>query len=196
MERLVIKCLNKREQRFELNSCPVWLSSLIPTRIKSVEPIIEYDNEQKSQPVVDLSPYTLVTSIPLLNEDKLNDIDQRKIVEKNSNFEYPNDASFENDLYRNYSQLIRSPSNQQLIYLFEKLKEFQKEKQKTSSHEILNQCNEINCSNRSIPLTSFCKRHLLEKDKNQILFVKCHHCQQIAIQHDNNAFLHFCSYLK
>jgi len=190
MESVVRKCLNVREKCFEINSCPTWLLSILPTRIKSVEAIIDNDNEQQSKIIVDLSPFKLNSSIPILNEDNLNNSN-----EQNFNFEYPNDLSFSNELLNSYSQFICSPSNQQLFYLFNILKQFKINKTKNLLNKSENKCKETNCSNKSIPLTDFCKIHLLENDSKQILFVKCNHCQHISIKQDNNNILHFCSYL-
>ena len=191
MENLVRKCLNKRQACFEASSCPTWLLSILPNRIKSVETNLDNDIEQKPKEVVDLSPYKLISSIPLLNDEK-----QNNNLEKDSNFEYPNDLSFANDELKSDCRLIYSPSNQQLFYLFNKLKEFQREKRPQSFIETKSQCKQINCQNRTIPLTSFCKIHLLENDDQQILFVKCHQCQQISFKEDNNNILHFCPFLK
>ena len=63
MENLLRKSLNKREKCFEVNWCPEWLSTILPARIKSVELIVENENEQAKIPV-DLSPYQLNFSIP------------------------------------------------------------------------------------------------------------------------------------
>jgi len=193
MESVVRKCLNIREKCFEINNCPIWLLSILPARIKSVESIVDNDNEQQSKIILDLSPFKFNSSIPLLNEQKL-----KNDYFENLNFEYPNDFSFENQLFNNYSQLIYSPSNQQLFYLFKKLKEFQQEKSNNlflKKKNKKNKCKKMNCLNDSIPLTLFCKIHLLENDEKQVLFVKCNHCQQISIQQDNKNILHFCSYL-
>jgi hypothetical protein len=184
MENLLRKSLNKREKCFEINACPEWLSTILPTRIKSVELIVENDNEQTKVPI-DLSPYQLNSSIPKLNEEILN---QTKI-----NVEYPNDISQENQLLNNASQLIFSPSNEQLIYLFNKLKQFQPNEKKISSYKTFNQCQEENCSNKKIPLNDYCLIHLFENDSKQILFVKCNHCQHISIKDDNRNILHICS---
>ena len=61
----------------------------MPTRIKSVELIVENENEP-AKVAVDLSPYQLNSSIPKLNQQILN---QNKI-----NIEYPNNISQENQL--------------------------------------------------------------------------------------------------
>jgi hypothetical protein len=186
MESLLRKSLNRREKCFEKNVCPTWLLSILPTRIKSVESIVDNDNEQQIKIDIDLSPYQLISSIPQLN--------QQISKETNSYFEYPNQISFQSEQLNNYSQFICSPSNQQLIYLFKQLKQFQEKKTKNSLKKNENKCEEENCFNRSIPLTSFCKIHLLEKNFKQILFVKCHHCQQISIKEDNKNLIHFCPY--
>ncbi|CAF1342629.1 unnamed protein product [Rotaria magnacalcarata] len=198
MENLIIKCLKKREKCFESNSCPEWLLTILPTRIKSLDTIIdnEREREEKNKDTIDFSPYKLIKSINLLNDNK-----SANILNKNeirSNIEYPNDMSFENDLFENYSQLVSTPSKQQFIYLFHKLKEFEREKTKKT---LLNEkkkfkCKEDNCFNHSIVLTDFCKSHLIENDSKQILFIKCNLCQQISIKNDKNNILHFCSYIK
>jgi hypothetical protein len=196
MESVVRKCLNVREKCFEVNSCPVWLLTILPTRITSIESINDNDNEQQSKEVIDLSPFKLVSSIPLLNQENLNYIYQINNDDMNSNFEYPNDLSFENEQLNNSYQFISSPSNQQLNYLFKKLKQFQQQKIQNPSHQNKDLCKHANCSNHSIPLTSFCKIHLLENDQKQILFDKCNHCQQLSVHHDNTNILHFCSFFK
>jgi hypothetical protein len=196
MESVVRKCLNVREKCFDENSCPIWLSTILPTRIKSIESIGDNDNEQQSKEIVDLSPFKLISSIPLLNQENVNYIYQSNNSESNSNFEYPNDFSFENEQLNNSYQFITSPSNQQLFYLFNKLKQFQQKKVPDSFNENQTKCKHSNCSNRLIPLTSFCKIHLLENDEKQILFDKCNHCQQISVHHDKINLLHFCSWFK
>lgn len=192
MESVVRKCLNVREKCFEINSCPIWLLSILPNRTKSVESIIENDNEQQQQSKidVDLSPFKLNNSIPILNSENL-----KNSFPENFNFEYPNEISFSNELLNNYSQFIYSPSNEQFIYLFNKLKQLKENKIKILLNKNENKCKQINCSNKTVPLTQFCKIHLIENDSKQILFIKCHHCQQISIKQDNNNILHFCSYL-
>ncbi|CAF1130479.1 unnamed protein product [Rotaria sordida] len=187
MENLVVKCLNKREKCFEINRCPIWLLSILPSRIKSIEINICNDNEEKSKDLIDISPYKLISSIPLLNE-------YREYYKSKSNIEYPNEISFEYDSISNYSQLIYSPSNQQFNYLFKKLKQFKKDKNIKLLNEKNLICRKENCFNRRIPLTYFCKIHLLEYDYKQILFVKCSHCQQISIKQDKNSILHHCYY--
>jgi hypothetical protein len=191
MESIVRKSLNKREKCFEMNSCPIWLLSILPARIKSVESIVDQENnEQQSKFNVDLSPFKFNSSIPLLNEEKILYFNENK-----SHFEYPNDISFENQFLNNSSQLISSPSNEQLFYLFNQLKQFQKKtKRRNFSKKTEVKCREMNCFNNSIPLTEYCPHHLLENDEKQILFVKCNQCQQISIQEDKKNILHFCSY--
>jgi hypothetical protein len=185
MENLLRKSLNKREKCFEINSCPEWLLTILPTRIKSVELIVENENEQ-SKIAIDLSPYQLNSSIPKLNEEILN--------QNQMNIEYPNDIYQNNQLLMNSSQLIFSPSNEQLIYLLKKLKQFKENENKIFFlNENVNQCKEENCSNKKIPLTNFCLNHLFKNDSKQILFVKCNFCQDISIKEDNRNILHICS---
>jgi len=187
MESVVRKSLDIREKCFEINSCPTWLLSILPNRIKSVESIVDNDNEQQSKLNIDLSPFKLNLKIPILNQENLN-------IEY-SNFEYPNNFSFNNQIFNNYSQFIYSPSNQQLFYLFNQLKQFkQNKKQNLIKTKKENQCKQINCLNKLIPLTKYCKIHLLENDSKQILFIKCNHCQHLSIKEDKNNILHFCPY--
>jgi hypothetical protein len=187
MECLVRKSLNVREKCFEDNVCPFWLLSILPVRIKSVESIVENECEQDLK-LIDLSPYKLLNRISLLNKEKA----------KDENVEYPHQSSFICQQLNNYSQFIYSPSNEQLIYLLNQLKKEEKEKEDGEKKKINlneNECEEMNCIRRSIPLTRFCKIHLNEKDKEQILFVKCHFCDEIIVKEDKNNILHFCSYL-
>jgi len=167
-----------------VNSCPEWLSTILPARIKSVELIVENETEQAKIPV-DLSPYQLNLSILKLTEEILH---QNKV-----NIEYPNDISQENQLLNNASQLIFSPSNEQLIYLLKKLKEYQPNEKKILFNETSNPCKEENCSQKKVPLSDYCLNHLFANDSKQILFTKCEHCQQISIKDDNRNILHICS---
>ena len=89
--------------------------------------------------------------------------------------------------------MIFSPSNEQLIYLWKNLKQYQQTEKKISLNEISNPCKEENCSNKKIPLSDYCLTHLFENDSKQVLFVRCHHCQQISIKDDNQNVLHICS---
>lgn len=185
MENFLRKSLNKREKSFEINSCPEWLLTILPTRIKSVELIVENENEQ-SKVSIDLNPYELNLSIPKLNEEILNKINLE---------EYSNEIYYKNQILKNSFQYLFSPSNQQFIYLFNQLKQQYEQinEKKFFFKENLNQCKETNCSNKQIPLTNFCLFHLYKNDSKQILFVKCNQCQQISIKEDNKNILHICS---
>ncbi|CAF1217959.1 unnamed protein product [Adineta steineri] len=188
MESLLRKSLNKREKRFEISQCPSWLLTILPTRIKTVESIIDNDNEQQiKEETIDLKPYKLISSIPILNKDNE--------INFNQTSEYPNNLSFEYEQLNNYFQLIHSLSNQQFIYLLNKLKEFEIIKNKNSfTNKSQNKCKQIDCLNKPIPLNLFCKNHLLENNFKQILFVPCTDCEQISIKHDQKNLLHICSH--
>ncbi|CAF1059667.1 unnamed protein product [Rotaria sp. Silwood1] len=203
MEKLVVKCLNKREKCFEINSCPIWLLSILPNRIKSIEKSKYNDNEDKiKERINDISTYKYVNLIELFNENKRQEEEEEEEEEEyiNYNIEYPNNIQYSNDLFSNYSQLIYSPSNKQFSYLFNILKQYkyninktlkEKEKEKEKS-----KCKILNCLNRSIPLTNYCQIHLIEYDNKQILFIICNLCQHISIKNDNNFIIHHCPYNK
>ena len=187
MSNIVRKSLNNREKCFDCHGCPEWLLTILPTRIKSVQSIVgEGENEQQIKSIIDLSPYQLNNSIPILNFNKENQLNSNE-----NSFEYPNKNSFED-----FDQMIYSPSNKQLINLLNQLKEQQQQKRKNeilNKEKELNECLEMNCLNKSIPLTNYCQKHFLKNDSKQILFVQCNLCQQLSIKQDNKNLLHFCS---
>ncbi|CAF1513949.1 unnamed protein product [Adineta ricciae] len=172
MESLIKKSLNKREKSFEKSSCPLWLLNILPTPFKTIEIINENENENDQQQQIfdDLKPYELIQRIPLLNQ-------------------------FDNELLNNSLQLLYLSSNKQIVNL---IKTFQEHKQmklkKINEENRRKQCEESLCLNFSIPLSSFCKEHFLEKDLKQILFVQCSICQKIKIKFDEKNLFNFCSH--
>lgn len=171
MESLIKKSLNKREKSFEKSSCPLWLLNILPTPFKTIEIINENENENDQQQIFDdFKPYELIQRIPLLKK-------------------------CDNEPSNNSLQLLYLSSNEQIINLMKKLREHKQMKLKKRNEENRrNQCEEPFCSNLSIPLSSFCKKHFLEKDSKQILFVKCSICQQIQIKFDEKNLFNFCSH--
>ena len=187
MESLLRKCLNNREKSFEIDSCPAWLSKILPNRIKSVELIVENVNEPIKVPI-DLTPYQLNSSIPLLNDQDISQEDSPPHTD-----EYPNDKSHQNQLLANSYEYLLNPSNEQIIYLLNQLKQIQSNEKKISVKENVVECSEETCSKERIPLTNYCLSHLFANDSQQILFVQCHLCQHIAFKEDKKNLLHICS---
>ena len=66
------------------------------------------------------------------------------------NVEYSHDISQANRLLNNASQPIFSPSNEQLIYLLKKLKEYQPNEKKILFNETSNSCEEMERKLRSL----------------------------------------------
>lgn len=66
------------------------------------------------------------------------------------NVEYSHDISQANRLLNNASQPIFSPSNEQLIYLLKKLKEYQPNEKKILFNETSNPCEEMERKLRSL----------------------------------------------
>lgn len=186
MESLLKRSLNNREKSFEIDSCPLWLSKILPNRIKTVELIVENVNEAVKSPI-DLSPYQLNCSIPLLN-------DQLIFREDSTNDEYPHDQSHLDQFLRNSSEYLIKPSNEQISFLLNQLKENQfNQREKLKKETKFNKCENTNCGKERIPLSNYCLSHLYEEDSKQILFVQCHFCQQISFKEDKKNLLHLCS---
>lgn len=185
MENLLKRSLNNREKSFEIDSCPLWLSKILPNRIKTVELIVENVNEQVKS-VIDLSPYQLNSSIPFLTD--------QLIIKEDSNDEYPHDQSHRNQFLTNSSQYLLNPSNEQIHFLLKQFKQNQFNEQKNEKKEKkINRCEDGECRKERIPLTKYCLSHLYKNDSRQILLMQCHSCQQISFKEDKKNLLHICS---
>ena len=186
MESLLKRSLNNREKCFEIDSCPLWLSKILPNRIKTVELIVENVNEQVKI-AIDLSPYQLNSSIPLLTDEFV-------VKEEDNDDEYPHDQSHQNQFLRNSSEYLLKPSNEQIYFLLKQLKQNQlNEKKNEEKEKKFHRCENAKCPKEKIPLTNYCLSHLYETDSRQILLVQCHSCQQISFKEDKKNLLHICS---
>ena len=208
MESMIRKCLNEREKSFGSIGCPGWLNEILPYRFQSLDKPREVeeedddndeDEDESSRPIVDLHPYQLVDRIPLLTSTS-----PTEKISSNNTDEYPHDESFLHQHFSHLLQLICSPSREQLSELLQEQRSISRKTRISSMDEtdktttttrVLNECGEVGCCRRSIPLSGLCERHLLKNDEKQILFDHCLHCDQLSFREDKTSRLHFCSHL-
>jgi hypothetical protein len=194
MDSIVRKCLSARERTFEQSGCPAWLSSILPSRIKSVETIIDNECESEPTPPVDLSPYKLVHRIVLLPKQN---VDGSAVSVSNvDQHEYPHQSSFVDEQLNNACQLLYSPSNAQLLELLTRLRRRDVGSERAAPVLHDNQrCTITDCERRRVPLTRFCRTHLIDNDDQQIFVSKCSDCDEMFVREDKRAIFHLCSSL-
>ena len=197
MASLTRKCLNAREESFAEDHCPCWLSSILPSRLQSAESAIDHDHDDEHDVnKVDLDPYKFTSRFLTLTDERQKSSDEvdRLVVD---HYEYPHRHSFVAQQLQDLSQLIFSPSNEQLMSLCQRVQRTENKSRSTDRRPLVQHakktCDQVSCVSPRIPFSSFCKFHLVEKDNTQVLLTRCCHCDEITVRDDKRHLLHFCS---